>query len=129
MLIVTNNQFRSWLKSAANMKLSSNASVLRIIYEIITNFQFLMDFDRDQDSIKSISKYCNKNIDAIVVDFPTGISAKNAVPGMKISTISIRRLVVATNAVKYCNKIGQKPDFENMRYVNVLGEFNTDFDT
>ena len=57
MPIVT-KKYRSWLKSAANMKLSSNASVLRITYEGITNFQSFMDFDRD--SIESLSKACSK---------------------------------------------------------------------
>ena len=36
MPIVTNNQYRVWLKSAANMKLSSDASVLNITYEGLT---------------------------------------------------------------------------------------------
>ena len=47
MTIVTNNQYRLWLKSAANMRLSSNASVARITYEGLTNFQSFMDFDRN----------------------------------------------------------------------------------
>ena len=53
------------------MKLSSNASLLRITHEGLKNFQSFIDFDRD--SIKSLSKYCSKNIDTIVTDVPNGI--------------------------------------------------------
>ena len=42
MPIVTNNQYRSWLKIAVNMKLSYNASVLRNTYEGLTKFQSFM---------------------------------------------------------------------------------------
>ena len=119
MPIVTNNQYCLWLKSAANMKLSSYASVLRITYEGLTNFQSFMDFNRD--SIESLSKDCSKNVDRIIADFPNGIAAKNAVLGTNISTVPIRRLVVATNAVKYYTVIGQTPDFDNMRYISVIG--------
>ena len=52
MPIVTNNQYRPWLKSAANMKLSSDKSVIRVTYEGLTNFQSFMDFYCN--SIKSI---------------------------------------------------------------------------
>ena len=123
---VTNAQFRSWLKSAANMKLSSDASVLRITHEGLTNFESFMDFDRD--SIESLSKACSKSIDAIQADQANGIAAENAVPGTNISTISIRRLVVAAQAVKYYNAINRIPDFENMHYVDVLSNFKADHD-
>ena len=49
-----NNQYRVWLKSSANMKLSYDASVLNITYEGLTNFQYFMEFDCD--SIESLSK-------------------------------------------------------------------------
>ena len=73
MTILTNNQYRSWLKSAENMKLSSNASVMIITYEVLTKFQLFMDLDRN--SIKSLSKACSKNIDSIIADFSDGIAA------------------------------------------------------
>ena len=84
-----------------------------------------MDFDHN--SIESISKYWSKNIDTIVVDVPNSIASKNAVLEMNISTISIHRLVIATNAVKYYTAIVRTPDFDNMHYVNVRGEFRTDY--
>ena len=98
------------------MKLSSDASMLRITYEGITKFQSFMYFDRD--SIESLSKACSKDIDAIVADAPNGIAAQNAVSGTNISTISNRRLFVATHDVKYYTTIRQTPDFDNMNYVN-----------
>ena len=55
------------------MKLSSDASVLRITYEALANFQSFMDFD--WDIIESLSKSCSKNIDRIVAGVPNGIAA------------------------------------------------------
>ena len=37
--------FKSWLKLGTNMKLSSDAAVLRLTYEGITNYDSLLDFD------------------------------------------------------------------------------------
>ena len=108
------------------MKLSSNASVLRITYEGITNFQSFMDFDRD--SIISLSKVYRKDIDIIIADVPNVIVSENVVPGRNISMIPICRLVVATNDVKYYTAIGWTPNFENMHYVNVHREFKTYYD-
>ena len=79
------------------MKLYSDASVLRITYEGLTYFQSLMDFYCD--SIESLFKDSINNIDAILYDVPNGIAAENTVPGMNLSTISVLRLVVATNDV------------------------------
>ena len=41
--------------------------------------------------------------------------------------ISICRIVVATNAVKYHTGIGQTPNFDRMQYINVLGELKMDY--
>lgn len=108
------------------MKLSSDSSVLRITYEGLTNFTSFLDFDRD--SIESLSKACSRQIDAIAADAVNGIAAENAVPAANISTISIRRLVVATNAVRFYTSIDRVPDFDNMHYVNVLSDFKIDYD-
>ena len=51
MPIVTNNQYRSWMKSSVNMKLSSNVSVLSITYEELTKLQSFIDFDRDNTKL------------------------------------------------------------------------------
>ena len=79
------NQYPLWLKIAANMKVSSDAYELRIAFDILTDFQSFMDFDRN--SIKSLLKACIKNIYAIAADFPNGIAAENAVLGMNIIMI------------------------------------------
>ena len=123
---VTNANYRNWLKSAANMKLSSDAAVLRLTYEGITNFDSFLDFDRE--SIESLSKACARTIPAIAADDNNGIAAEAEIPGANLSTISIRRLVVATHAVKYYTSIGRTPDFDNMHYVNVLSAFRTDYE-
>ena len=115
------------MRSAVNMKPSSDASVLRITYEGLTKFESFMYFDRN--SIESLSKAWTKNIDSIVADVPNGISEKNAVPGTNISTIWIRRLVVATNSVNYYTVIGKTPDFDNMHFVNVIGGFKTEYNS
>ena len=122
---MTNNQYRSRMKGAVNMKLSLDASVLRITYEGLIKFLYFTYFHHN--SIYSLSKSCSKNIDAIVDDATNGIAAKNAVLGTNISTISICRLVVAKNAVKYFTAIGRTPNVDNMHYVNVLGYFKTEY--
>ena len=123
---VTNAQFRGWLKSAVNMKLSSYASVLRITYEGLKKFDSFTDFDRE--SIESLGKAYSKTIDDIIADPPNGIQAENEVPQTNISTIYIRRLVVATHAINYHCSIGRVPGYYNMNYVNVLSAFNADHD-
>ena len=120
----TNPAFRNWLKSAVNMKLTSDAAVLRITYEGITNYESFLDFDRD--SIEALSKACAQAIPAVIADAANHIEAENAVPAANISTISIRRLVVATNAVKFYTSIGRTPTAANMHYSNVLSGFKTD---
>ena len=123
---VTKAQFRGWLKSAVNMKLSSYASVLCITYEGLKKFDSFTDFDRE--SIESLGKSYSKTIDDIIADPPNGIQAENEVPRTNISTIYIRRLVVATHAVNYYRSIGRVPGYYNMNYVNVLSAFNADHD-
>ena len=72
---VTNAQFRGWIKSATNMKLSSYASVLHITYEGLINFDSFTDFDRE--SIESLGKACSKTIDTIIADPLNGIHVDN----------------------------------------------------
>ena len=108
---VTNTQLRGWLKSVGNMKLLSDVSVLHIIYEGITNFDSFTDFDRE--SIESLGNACIKTIDVIIADPLNGIQGENEVSGTTISTISIRRLVVATHAFKYNRSFGRVPDYDN----------------
>ena len=84
---MTNKQYHLCLKRAANMKLSSDAFVLKITYEGLTNFQYFMEFD--SNITKSLSKSCIKNIDSIIADVPNEIASENAFPGTNIRIILI----------------------------------------
>ena len=121
-----NNNFKAWLKANVNMKLASDAAVIRITYEGMTDFASLLDFDRE--SIEALSKACSKTIPAVAEDVANGIAAENEVPGANISSISIRRLVVAMNAAKYYTSIGRTINAVNMHYSNVLTGFKTDYE-
>ena len=121
---VVNNTFKNWLKANVNIKLASDAAVLRITHEGVTDFPSLVDFDRD--SIESLGKVCNRKIDKITEDIPNGIPAENEVAGANISSISIRRLVVAMDASKYYKAIGRTATIDNMHYSNVLKAFKED---
>ncbi len=120
------NAFRSWLKSNPNMKLSSDAAVNRITYEGITNFESLLDFD--DKSIESLSTICKETIPEITEDIGNGIAAEAEVNGANISSISIRRLIVAVQAAKYYSSIGRTMTNANMHYNNVLKGFKVEWD-
>ena len=106
------------------MKLSSDSAVTRITYEGITDFRSLLDFDRD--SIESLAKACSKDIAAVVADDANNIVAEPAVTGANLSSISVRRLVIAMHAMKYYDAIGRAPTDANMHYSNVLSGFKSD---
>ena len=44
-MVTVTQAFKSWLKSGANMKISSDAAVLRLTHEGLTNYDSLLDFD------------------------------------------------------------------------------------
>ncbi len=91
--------FKSWLKGNTGMKLSSDASVNRINYEGITNYDSLLDLDTK--SIQSLASICKESIPLIEADAQAGIEAELAVPGANINTITTRRLIIAMHAAKY----------------------------
>ena len=119
--------FKSWLKQSTNMKLSSDAAVNRILYEGITNYVSLLDFDTK--SIQGLPAICIKTIPAIAADNANNIAAEPEVPEANISSISVRRLIVAVQASKYYDSIGRPMDSDNMHYNNVLSDFKIDWDT
>ena len=123
----TTAAFRSWLKSNPNMKLTSDSSVTRITYEGITTFNSLLDFDKK--SIESLSTICKESIPAVVADPAAGIAAEAEVRGANISSIAIRRLIVAANAAKYYDSISRTMDATNMHYTNVLSKFKIEWDS
>ena len=65
-MVIISAAFKSWLKASTNMKLSSDASVNRVTHEGITDFNSLVDFDKQ--SIQNLPKVCKETIAAIVAD-------------------------------------------------------------
>ena len=122
----TTAAFRSWLKSNANIKLSSDASVLRITHEGITNYESLLDFDKK--SIQLLPSICKEKINAIPVDDANGITAEAEVSGANISAISVQRLIVATQAASYYKSISRTMHATNMHYTNVLADFKQEWE-
>ena len=118
--------FKQYLKSASNIKLSSDAAVNRITYEGLTTYASLTDFDKK--SIESLTSTCKEKIPAITEDVPAGISAEIEIAGANISSISIRRLIIACHASKYYKAIGRTMTAANMHYTNVLQNFKVDWE-
>ena len=108
------------------MKLSSDASVLRLTHEGITNFASLSDFDKK--SIQLLPQICKNSIPAIVEDIPNNITAEVAIPGANVSSISVSRLITAVNAAKYYNSISRAMNPTNMNYANVLSTFKIEYE-
>jgi uncharacterized protein YjaG (DUF416 family) len=126
-MVVVTNAFKSWLKSSTNMKLSSDASVLRLTHEGITNYDTLIDFDTK--SIERLPTTCKETITAIVADEDAGVTAEPAIAGANLSSISVRHLIVAVKASKYYTSIGRTMTAENMHYIRVLKQFKVEWDT
>jgi hypothetical protein len=116
--------FRLYLKSSTNIKLNTDSAVNRILYEGVTSFSSLIDFD--SDSIKTLSRNCRETIPAIEADIGAGIVAEPAVQGTVISTQSIVRLTVVCNAVKYYIAVGRTPSAAILHYTNVLTTFKVE---
>ena len=108
------------------MKLSTDSAVLRITHEGITDFRAFLDFDKE--SIEALPKACAKDIEAITADAPNNVTAEVAVNASNISSIAVRRLLVAMHAAKFYESIERVQDKINMHYTNVLKGFKEDFD-
>ena len=121
------DEFKLWLKAPTNMKLSSDAAVLRLVKEGITNFESLTDFDKK--SIESLPRTCREDIDEVQADDDNGIEAEAEVPGANLSSISVRRLITAMNAAEYYTSIGRAMTPESMSYNDVLKPFKVEWDT
>ena len=98
-MVTTSATFRSWIKVSTNMKLRSDASVLRVTHEGITSYDTLVDFDKSV--IKNLPRVCKGSIDAITSDIANNGQAEATVPGANVSSISVQRLTVAANAARY----------------------------
>ena len=89
-MIIVTAVFKSWLKASTNMKLSYDASVNRVIHEGVTDFNSLIDFDKD--TIQYLPKVCKESIAAIPAGPVNNITAEAEVPGASVSSITIQRL-------------------------------------
>jgi hypothetical protein len=124
---VATAQFRLYLKSATNIKLNTDAAVTRILYEGVTSFASLADFDAD--SIKTMARNCRETIPAATADPDAGIAEDEPeVRGTSISTQSMVRLTVACNATKYYLSIGRVPTLALLHYNNVLSSFKIEYE-
>ena len=121
----TNAAFRNWLKSNNNMKLYVASAVTRITYEGVTSYNSLLDFGKA--SRESLPKACRQTIPTIEEDDANGIEAEPEIQGANISTISVRRLIVAMQAAHYYRSIGREPSDASMHYTNVLNNFKDDY--
>ena len=70
-MVTTSATFRSWLKDSTNMKLSSDASVIRVTHEGITSYDTLIYFDKAD--IKNIPRVCKGSIDTISADMANNV--------------------------------------------------------
>jgi hypothetical protein len=123
----TTPQFRLYLKSATNIKLNTDAAVTRILYEGITSFTSLGDFDAE--SIKTMARNCRETIPAVAADADAGIAVDEPeVVGTTISTQSMIRLTVACNATKYYISVGRVPAVAMLHYNNVLSSFKLEYE-
>ena len=111
---VVSTNFKAWLKSSSNIKLSSDAAVTRLTYEGITKFSSLVNFDKK--SIEALPAICKSYIPAIVEDRTNGVDVEPEIPGANIDSISVRRLIVTYNASKYYTSINRDMTVVNMRY-------------
>ena len=114
----TSAAFKSWLKSGPNVKLISDRAVNCILYERITTYDSLLDFDRK--AIQGHPAVCKETILVIAGDPPINAGAEPEVSGANVSSISVQRLIVAVSVAKYYDSIGRAMTAQNMHYTNVL---------
>ena len=126
-MLTTSATFFSWLKASTNMKLISDASVLRVTHEGITSYDTLVDFDKS--AIKNLPRVCKGSIDAIADDIANNVQAEAAVPGANVSSIYVQRLIVSANATLYYASIDRTMYASSMHYENVLSTFKIEWDS
>ena len=103
------------------MKFSSDASVLRLTHEDVTNFESLPDFDKK--NIENFPSNCKNIISTIEANDSNSIAAKASVDGARISSKSVRRLITAVNAEKRHGSIPRATDPQNVDCASVLATF------
>ena len=123
---VTTQAFKGWLKSSNNIKLSSDASALRVTHEGITNFASLSDFCKK--SIEILPIICKNIILAIEGDATNSIVADASIPRTNISLTSASRLITSFNSAKCYVYISRAINTQNMGYAIVLVTFTIEYE-
>ena len=90
MHLVITDAFKAWLKANNNIKLSSNAAVIRTTYKGITTYTSLKDFDTK--SIESLPATYKVTILVITEGVVVGITTEQEILGANISSISLQAL-------------------------------------
>ena len=119
-------EFREFLQSPVYIKLTTVGAVNRVLAEGLTDFASLEAFDKEH--IKSLCKNVHTEVPKVTADVNAGIVAVPAVKGTNINMVSQIRLLTACNAVKYYKLVGRTPDLSNMRYLEVLSQFQVDWE-
>ena len=104
----------------------SDAAVLRITHEGITNYDSLLDFDKK--IIQILPSTCKEKTPAIASYRANGIAVEPEIPGVNISTISVQRLITSYRAVNYYAPIRRAINGNNMHYQNVLINFKLEYE-
>ena len=123
---IVTNSLKDWLKASTSIKLSSDAAVVRIIYEGITPFQSLEDFDKK--AIQSLIFIYRERFPAITADIAARITTEVEIPGAKFSSISAQKLIFTADAGKYYSSIGWVMPTMNMHYGNILVSFKIEWE-
>jgi len=114
------------MASEPNMKMGNNVAVNRFIKEGITTYIDLADFNKA--SLAILAKNTTRSVPAVDADPAASIIAESAVPGTVISTVSMVRIVITCEAVKYYVSTGRVPDAISMHYAYVLVNFKVDYE-
>ena len=102
------------VKSSNNIKLSLDASVLRVTYECVDNFASISDFDKK--IIENLSSLCKNIIPTIEADPTTIISSEASVAGANVFLILVRRFLTSVNATNRYGSIARVMNPQNIAY-------------
>ena len=125
-MVTTSATLRSLLKVFTNMKLRSDASVIRVTHEGITSYDTLVDFDKA--AIKNLPRVCKGFIDTIAADIANNVQAEAAVPGANVSSISVQRIIVAAKSAQNYASIDRTMIASSMHHGNVISTFNIEWE-
>ena len=103
------------------MKLNSDASMLYLTHDSITNFASLSDFDKK--ITENLPRVYKNAVPAIDADATNSITP---VTGASISSILASRLITAVNAAKCYGSIARVTTPQNMACTSVFPTFKID---